>query len=157
MNNMKDLTTFIANHPFLVGMDREHLKVMTQGAKEMDFDPGEILFQEGECANQFFLIEKGTVVLESHLPNQENVRIQTLKSGDVLGWSWLFPPFVWHMQARAIEPTHVIMLNGGHLLVAAEENHHLGYELMKRVSQIVIQRLQAARNQLLQRRNGKTK
>jgi hypothetical protein len=67
----------------------------------------------------------------------------------VLGWSWLFSPFVWHLQGRAIEPTIAVVLDGGHLLVVAERNHEFGYELMKRVSQVVIHRLQAARRQLL--------
>jgi hypothetical protein len=67
----------------------------------------------------------------------------------VLGWSWLFPPFSWHFQARAIEPTTVISLNGAHLLVSAESNHEFGYELMKRVAQVVIRRLQITRKQLI--------
>ena len=71
------------------------------------------------------------------------------KVGDVLGWSWLFPPFSWNFQARAIEPTSAIVLSGAHLLVTAEGNHDFGYELMKRVAQVVIHRLQATRKQLL--------
>jgi CRP/FNR family transcriptional regulator, cyclic AMP receptor protein len=67
----------------------------------------------------------------------------------MLGWSWLFPPFAWHFRARAREPTNVIVFNGAHLLVAAERNRDFGYELMKRVAQVVIRRLQAARRQLL--------
>ena len=63
--------------------------------------------------------------------------------------SWLFPPFVWHFQARALEPTETIVLDGAHLLVAAERNGNLGYELMKRVAQVLIHRLQATRKQLL--------
>jgi CRP-like cAMP-binding protein len=75
--------------------------------------------------------------------------VQTLGAGDVLGWSWLFPPFAWHFQARAIEPASAVALSGASLLVNAERNHDFGYELMKRVAQVVIRRLQAARKQLL--------
>ena len=67
----------------------------------------------------------------------------------MLGWSWLFPPFAWNFQARAVEPTEVIALSGGHLLSSAERGHEFGYELMKRVAQVVIKRLQSARKQLL--------
>jgi CRP/FNR family cyclic AMP-dependent transcriptional regulator len=73
-----------------------------------------------------------------------------LGPGDVLGWSWLFPPFVWHFQARAVEPTTLLVLNGAGLLVSAERDHDFGYELMKRVAQVVIRRLQATRKQLLE-------
>ena len=75
--------------------------------------------------------------------------VQTIGAGEALGWSWLFPPFVWHFQARALEPTKAIAFNGAHLLVACEENHDLGYDLMKRVSQVLIQRLQATRKKLV--------
>jgi CRP/FNR family cyclic AMP-dependent transcriptional regulator len=67
----------------------------------------------------------------------------------MLGWSWLFPPFAWHFRARALEPTNAIVLNGAHLLIAAERKRDFGYELMKRVAQVVIHRLQATRKQLL--------
>jgi len=77
------------------------------------------------------------------------VSIQDLGPGDVLGWSWLFPPFVWHLQARALEPTGAVVLDGAHLLIAAERNGNFGYELMKRVAQVLIHRLQATRKQLL--------
>jgi CRP-like cAMP-binding protein len=75
--------------------------------------------------------------------------VQELGDGDVLGWSWLFPPYVWHFQARALEPTEAVMIDGGHLLTAAERDPKFGYNLMKRVSRVVIQRLQATRKQLL--------
>ena len=74
--------------------------------------------------------------------------VQTLGAGEVLGWSWLFPPFLWDFQARAAEPTHVVVVSGARLLVTAECNHAFGYELMKRVVKIVIHRLQSTRKQL---------
>jgi len=77
------------------------------------------------------------------------MKIDTIGMGELLGWSWLFPPFVWHFQARAVEPTEAIALDGAQLLIAAERGHNFGYELMKRVAQVVIHRLQAARGRLL--------
>ncbi len=71
------------------------------------------------------------------------VLVQTLGPGEVIGWSWLFPPFIWHFQAQATEPTSTVVLDGGHLLVAAEENPEFGYDLMRRIAQMVITRLQA--------------
>jgi hypothetical protein len=79
------------------------------------------------------------------------VLVQILGPGDVLGWSWLFPPFTWHFRALALEPTNAIVLDGAHLLVTAERNRDFGYELMKRVAQVVIHRLQATRKQLVDR------
>ena len=147
MNN--SLKAVIQDHPFFQGMKPEHLEIIVACATEVTFKPEQILFREGEPASQFYLIEKGRIALEAHEPAGGTVLVQTLGADDVLGWSWLFPPFVWHLQARALEPTKAIVLNGAHLLVTAERDHDFGYELMKRVAQIVINRLQATRKQLL--------
>jgi CRP/FNR family cyclic AMP-dependent transcriptional regulator len=146
---MKALNEDITHHVFFHGMKPEHLAVLTKGAKATEFKVGDVLFREGEPANQFYLIESGKIALEAHEPADGTMLVQTLGTGEVLGWSWLFPPFSWHFQARAIEPSSVIILNGAHLLVTAERNRDFGYELMKRVAQVVIRRLHAARKQLL--------
>jgi CRP/FNR family transcriptional regulator, cyclic AMP receptor protein len=146
---MKTLDEAITQHAFFRGMKPEHLAVLATGARAADFKAGEVLFREGQPANQFFLIESGKIALEMHEPAGRTLLVQTVAAGEVLGWSWLFPPFSWHLQARVLEPTNVIVLSGAHLLITAESNHDFGYELMKRVAQVVISRLQATRKQLL--------
>lgn len=146
---MKALKEAITEHAFFGGMKPEHLAVLTEGAKSAQYQTGDVLFREGEPASRFFLIQSGRIALEAHEPADGTVSVQTLGPGEVVGWSWLFSPFVWHLRARATEPTEVIVLNGAHLLIAAERNHEFGYELMKRVTQVVIHRLQATRKQLL--------
>ena len=147
---MNTIHESIRKYAFFDGMRPEHLAKLAEGAKVGQFKEGAVLFREGEPANQFYLIESGRILLEVHEPAVGTTPVQTLSAGDVLGWSWLFPPFVWHFQARAVEPSKAIILNGAHLLVSAEHDHDFGYELMKRVAQVVIRRLQAARKQLLQ-------
>ena len=148
---MKTTTSHIADHSFLSSFSREHLNQILEKAAEVQFEPGEIIFKENDPANRFYLLEYGKVALETHVPRDGMVTVQTLEGGDVLGWSWLFPPFVWHFQARAVEPTNALVLDGAHLLVLCENNHELGYELMKRMTQVVIQRLQSTRRQWLAR------
>lgn len=140
----------IVKHPFLQTFPHDHLEIMFQKANRMEFSPGEIILRKGEPANRFYLIDSGKVVIEA---GNGSETIQTLSEGEVLGWSWLFPPFCWHFTARAIEPTHCTVLNGGHLLVTAEENHEFGYNLMRRVAQVAISRLQATREKMLAIRN----
>jgi CRP-like cAMP-binding protein len=135
--------------PFFSNMAPEHLDTVGACATKTQFKADQIVFQESEPANQFYVIESGRVAVEAHQPSDGTVLVQILGPGDVLGWSWLFPPFAWHFRARALEPTNAIVLNGAHLLVAAERNRDFGYELMKRVAQVVIRRLQATRKQLL--------
>lgn len=143
----------IVQHPFLENLAPEHLEIMLERATRMNFAEGDIILKQGEPANRFFLIETGKVALQA---GQSSEIIQTLGAGDALGWSWLFPPFCWNFTARALEPTRCTALNGGHLLVTAEENHEFGYALMRRVAQVVIGRLQATRQKMLEmsRANG---
>jgi CRP-like cAMP-binding protein len=139
--------TTTAEHPFLAGLDKS---IMLDGAEERQFEAGDVIFHEGEPADTLYLIESGQVALEATSVGGATKQIQTLGAGEVLGWSWLFPPFAWHFQARAIQPTRAICCDGGHLLVEAEENPAFGYDLMKRVSQLLIQRLQATRKRLVE-------
>ena len=135
-------------HPFLRSLSSEHLAIVMHNAKQADFAEGEVILKEGDPANRFFLIESGRVAIEAGA--QEGKSIQTLGPGEVLGWSWLFPPFSWHFSARAMEPTQCVVLDGGHLLVTAEENPKFGYDLMRRISQILVSRLQATRKKMLE-------
>jgi CRP/FNR family transcriptional regulator, cyclic AMP receptor protein len=146
---MNDVKHIITNHPFFHGMKPEHLDIVARGATEANLKPDQILLREGEPASQFYLVERGRIALEAHEPADGTVLVQNMEAGDVLGWSWLFPPFVWHFTARAVEPTRIVVLDGAHLLVAAERDRNFGYELMKRVAQMVIHRLQSTRRKLL--------
>ena len=147
MNN--SIKMQLEDHPFFRGMKAEHLEAILDDATEVSFGADNIIFREGEPANRFYLIESGHVALEAHEPGDGTALIQELGAGDALGWSWLYPPFLWHCQARTIEPTRAVVLNGAHLLVVAERDSAFGYELVKRVSQVVIQRLQSARKRLI--------
>jgi hypothetical protein len=137
-------------HPFFRGLPREQLNEVVRGAHEVVFESGEYLFHEGEPANRFFLVTEGRVALEAHEAAKGTVPVQEVGEGEVVGWSWLFPPFAWHLRARATAPTTALALDGAHLLVTAERCPEFGYELMKRVSAVVIQRLQATRRKLIE-------
>jgi CRP-like cAMP-binding protein len=147
--NVMELKALLSAHSFVQGMRPEHVQVLFDCAKIVTFQPGQTIFKEGEPANEFYLIEKGRVELEAHEPADGTVIVQMLGADDAMGWSWMLPPYVWHLRARVIEPTTAIALSGAHLLVRAENDHEFGYDLMKRVATIVMHRLQAARRQLL--------
>ncbi len=139
----------VALHPFLAGMSRTHLALLTDCAIPVRFKKGQVVLQEGDFANRFYLIESGKVVLESGVEFGEPVVIEEIGPGDLLGWSWMFPPHVWHFTARAIEPTEAIFFYGTILREYCERDHSLGYELFKRISPIMLRRLQAARQKML--------
>lgn len=146
---MESLKPTVNDHPFLRSLSPAYLEILTECAEEKTFTEGEVIFREGDIADRFYLIQEGKVALESRLSPQVGLAVQDLGAHDVLGWSWLFPPYVWHFQARAMQPTRTISFNGAHLLIACERNHEFGYDLMKRLTQVLIRRLQAAQKQLV--------
>lgn len=139
----------VAAHPFLIGMSEHHIKLLADCAMETHFEPGQWIFREGESANRFYLIEEGEVALESSALGDQPVTIETIASGDLLGWSWLFPPYVWHFGARCLKRTSALFFYGTILREYCEKDHALGYELFRRMSEVMTHRLQAARARLL--------
>jgi len=143
------MATRVALHPFLVGMNPAQLALLTNCAMAARFKKNETILREDEFANRLYLIESGRVLVESGADFSKPVAIETIGAGDLLGWSCMFPPYVWQFSARAIEPTTAIFFYSSILREYCEKNHSLGYELLKRMSAVMVKRLKAARRQLL--------
>jgi CRP/FNR family transcriptional regulator, cyclic AMP receptor protein len=149
------MATRVALHPFLAGMNRTQLALLTDCAMAAHFEPGQVILREGEIANRFYLVESGKIVLESGEGFGEPVVVEKIGAGDLLGWSWMFPPYVWHFTARAVEPTEAIFFYGTILREYCERNYSLGYELFKRMTPVMLRRLQAAREKMLAVHHGR--
>ena len=139
----------LATHPFLHGMTREQLAVLAGAASEVMFPAGHRLFEDGGNADHFWLIESGHVTLDLHVPGQGRMKIDTIGMGEVLGWSWLFPPYRWAFGAVAASPVEAFEFDGRAVRARCESDPALGYELTKRFAMVLIQRLEATRMQLL--------
>ena len=146
---LEPLETRVGLHPFLCGMQGKHIKLLTDCAMAKTFEPGELLFRQGEFANRFYLIETGQVALKSIGDDGAVVTIETAGAGNLIGWSWLFPPYAWHFDARAAEHTTALFFYGPILREYCEKDQTLGFELFKRMSSVMVKRLQSARAQLL--------
>lgn len=146
---METLESLIAAHPFVQGLSPEHVQSLCEYAMLSDFAAGETIFRQGDPANRFYLILSGTVALEARGADGARTLLQEIGDGEVLGWSWLFPPYYWNFDARALAPVKAVFFYGTRLRENCEVDHHLGYELMKRMAEIVINRLQNARKKLL--------
>lgn len=146
---MEPLEQILAESPFLQGLETHHLELITGCASNVRFDGGQYLFHEGEEAEKFFLIRHGRIALEVFTPDRGPITIQTLEPGDILGWSWLVPPYQWRFDAKAIELVRAIALDGKCLRTKCETDHDLGYDLLKRFAHVIEQRLEATRLQLL--------
>ena len=146
---MQTIEPLLAQHPFLKGLDPAHLKLLVSCASNMTYEPGDFIFREGQDADSFYIVRQGKVVIETYSPEHGPIVIQTRGDGEILGWSWLIPPYHWHFDARAEERARVIVLDGKCLREKCESDHNLGYELMKRFAVIIAERLEATRLQLL--------
>jgi CRP/FNR family cyclic AMP-dependent transcriptional regulator len=143
------LKSSLAKCPFWEGLREDYQQRLLESAMFQKFAAGERLFMEGDPANRFYVILDGEVALESTDGEKAPVLIQKIGAGDVLGWSWLFPPYYWHFDACATKPTTAIFFYGTRLRLACDNDPGLGYELIKRIAVVVIQRLQATRKELL--------
>lgn len=146
---METLEAILAKHPFFDQLEQCHLDLLVGCASNVRFDAGQFILRDGEEANHFYLIRHGKVALEIFAGHRGPITVETLEDGDIVGWSWLFPPYRWRFDARAVEITRAIALDGKCLRTKSEQDHDLGYELLKRFARIVEERLEATRLQLL--------
>jgi CRP/FNR family cyclic AMP-dependent transcriptional regulator len=150
VKNASGLVERIAAHPFMRDIPAKYIALLAEHAMDVSFSADEVIFRTGDPANRFYLLESGEVELES-ASEASSVSIQMLGPGEVLGWSWLFPPYEWQFDARAVVPTKAIFLYGSRLREVCESQPELGYALMKATSAVLIERLQATRRELLKR------
>jgi CRP/FNR family cyclic AMP-dependent transcriptional regulator len=146
---MENLGQIISEHPFCKGLQSEYIDLLTSCASNVRFEKGFHLFRTGGEANEFYLIREGKILLEVTAPRRPSLDLETVESGDVLGWSWLVPPHRWRFGARALEPVRAIAVDGKCLRLKCERNSSLGYELLKRTVEVVGQRLEATRFRLV--------
>lgn len=146
---MQTLDQLIAQSPVFAGLEPRHLELIAGCGRNRHADAGTFLLREGAPADTFFLIRKGSITLEVDAPGRGSLLIETLGDGEVVGLSWLFPPYRWQMDARAAQPCSLIAFDGACLRGKCDQDHELGYQLMRRFAANVIERLQATRLQLM--------
>jgi CRP/FNR family cyclic AMP-dependent transcriptional regulator len=146
---MKGLESLLAEHPFFLGMTPADLALIAGCAANARFEAGTYLFREGEAADHFYLLRHGRVAVQVHAPGRGTITVLTATQGEVLGFSWLMPPYRWLFDARALELTSAIVFDGACLRGKCEADPRLGYDLMKRVARVMMQRLEGANVQLL--------
>ena len=143
------LETVIRDVPVFAGLTDEGLALVAGCGGNVRFEPGELVFREGEQADTFYVVRQGSVAIESHVPERGSVTIDTVGAGDVVGWSWLFAPYRWHFDARALSRVRATGFDGACLRGKCDDDPALGYDLMQRFAQVMIERLQSARVRLL--------
>ncbi len=146
---VETLSPIVAGIPLFDGMRAEQIELIAGCAANVRFEPGEFAARQGEAAEGFFIVREGRLALQLHAPGRGELTIQTMGENEVLGWSWLIPPYRWHFDVRAVTPTRALALDGRCLRRKFEDDPRLGYELMMRFAQLTTQRLEAVSLQLL--------
>lgn len=147
---METLERILAEHPFFEGLKTDTLHLLVSCASNVRYEPGEYLFHEGDPANKFYLIREGRVALQAAVPKRDPITVQMMGPGEVLGWSWLVPPYRSRYDACVKAPMRAFALDGECLRGKCEADHDLGYEMMKRFAPMIAERMQATRHNLIE-------
>jgi CRP/FNR family transcriptional regulator, cyclic AMP receptor protein len=139
----------VLRHPFFAGLDPTLVHAMVAKAEDRSYAPGEMLVREGRPAEEFFLVVEGKVALEVGGGDQQVITVETIGRGELLGWSWLVPPFRWRFDARATKPTQVVAINAAAARYALAAHPAFAYQFLTKFLPIIAERLENTRVQLL--------
>jgi CRP/FNR family cyclic AMP-dependent transcriptional regulator len=146
---MQQIDALLHDVPLFEGMPLDALELVAGCASNIRFHDGDVLFHEGDDADVFYLVRHGRVALETFVPPRGAVTIETVEPGEIVGWSWLFPPYRWHFDARAVGLIRATVFDAACLRGKCESDPALGYDLMSRFAQVLIERLESTRVRLL--------
>ena len=144
---------YLSSHKFFSGLDDDHRNFLLNSVAELQVKDGEVLFQQGKPAAKFYLLRDGKISIQVPALMGPTLEIQTLGQDQILGWSWLIAPYRWHFQARAMEDSSLLEFDGSAILAHCEEDPGFGYELLKRFAALMSERLDAARQNMMDQWN----
>lgn len=146
---MEGLERIVGEHKLFAGLGDEFITLAAGCAKNVVFAADQFLFHSDDPADWLYLIRHGRVGLEVVTPGRGAVRFQTIGENELVGLSWLLPPYRWGYDARAMELTRAIAIDARCLRDKCEADHDLGYAILKRFLPVLVERLQATRLQML--------
>jgi CRP/FNR family cyclic AMP-dependent transcriptional regulator len=150
---MSSKEDFLSAHEFFKGLNEDFITLLSEYATERQVKKGEVLFQPGRPANRFYLLRNGRVSVQVPALVGPALELQVLGENQILGWSWLIPPYRWNFLARAVEDTDLLEFDGSAILERCEKDPKFGYELFKRFTALMSERLDAARQKMMDQWN----
>lgn len=146
---VQGLETIVRDVQLFEGMPGEHVARIAGCASNVLYDAGAIMGRAGDPADVFWVVREGEVSVEAHAPTQGALTIATAHAGDVVGFSWLLPPHKLHFDVRALSPLRALMFDGRCLRNKCATDHEFGYELLRRFSTLMADRMESLGLQLL--------
>ncbi len=150
---MPSTADYLAAHAFFSALSEDYIKLLSEFVVERQFAKGEVLFQQGKVADKFYLVRKGQISVQVPALVGPPLELQILGENQMLGWSWLIPPYRWNFMARAVEDTELLEFDGHAILARCEKDPKFGYELFKRFTALMSERLNAARQKMMDQWN----
>lgn len=147
---MESLKEILESHPFCAGLEQRYVDAIFGCSSNTRFDAGDLIFREQSRADDCYIIREGEVSLEVTIPEAGRFTIQKIKAGEILGWSWLIPPYKWQFDARAITPVRAIILDGKCIHNKIKQDKSFGEALLHRFLDVILSRLQATRKRLVE-------
>lgn len=146
--NISSIRDLLAEQPVLRELEPADLDLMAGCGHNEFFDVGTYLAREDTPSNQFFVLREGRVAVQMHSPTGTLV-VDTLERGDLVGWSWILPPYTWAFDVEVVEPTRAIVIDAACLRNKCESDNAFGYRLLRRFAGVIADRLQTTRVRLL--------
>jgi CRP/FNR family cyclic AMP-dependent transcriptional regulator len=138
----------LGRQPFLRGLPDEHLAKLAAACRHVGVPAGQRLFEEGTTADRFWLIDAGQVAIDTVVPDQGRLTIETIGRGDITGVSWLLPPYQWRFGAATKQRVQAFEFDARAVRAVCDEDPAVGYELSRRISGILARRLEATHARL---------
>ena len=147
--NKQSIVEYLSRHPFFTGMSDQHIRFLADSAVEKQVGEGGVLFRQGQPADKFYLLQSGKVSIQVPALVGPALVIQELAEDQLLGWSWLIPPYLWNFLARVEADSTILEFDGRAVLAHCEEDPRFGFELLKRFASLMSERLAAARQKMM--------
>lgn len=139
----------LSESEFFSGLAPKHIEFLAAHATRRRLDVDDVLFEHSEAAHHFYLISSGHIRVGVPAIEGPALELQELGPGSVVGWSWLISPHRWSFQAKAMTPVELLEFDGDAVLARCDEDPRFGYELLKRFSTLMSERLHFARRKMM--------
>lgn len=133
----------------LAALSEQQLNTLQPHAHDVSLDIDQVLFRADDAADQFYVIVSGLITLELEVAAGPSMIVGSVGEGDLLGLSWLFPPYVWKWTARATAPTELVAFDAAAVRDLMDADHELGYRIVMAVAAQMKSRLTGVRLQLM--------
>lgn len=136
---------YLREIPAFQRLDEEHLAFVVSCCETISLGQDEEIFHADGTADAFYLIVQGSVGLFNNYESGENVHVQSIEPRELLGWSWMVPPYEWEFTAIATSPAILMKFDAAKIRARCEQEPEFGFMVMRRICEQMLSRLHSMR------------